>query len=347
MAMRQREQQQQLANAKSENAYRAAQTGLDQAKAQHELEIPPFASAAGRTWTSDVDGEKHRFRVNPYTGNPEDLGKDTPANRLGIVHAGSKYYGVQETGPQAGTASPITITPGAGTVPGMSPQSAAPGQIPTGPNLHYRAGRTDVPESATGVVPDLSIDEKRHLSAAQMRQPQPQPAASAVPDMPGGTQMGGGWRTPISQEQQPPTGPPMELADDSDARRKLPKPRPVTDADAHGVSTTHFVDTNPESPTYMQDVEGGKPAATRQPKPSKVLPKPKVEDVEALAQEALKQESGDQAKAIERINRAQIPDGIKSFVRQRIREIRRPGPKQDILDRYGIGAGDIGKLTQK
>ncbi len=97
----------------------------------------------------------------------------------------------------------------------------------------------------------------------------------------------------------------------------------------------------------MQDVDAGKPAATRQPKPSKVIPKPKVEDVEALAQEALKQESGDQAKAIDRINRAQIPDGIKSFVRQSIREIRRPGPKQNILDRYGIAAGDIGKLTQK
>ncbi len=313
LAMRQKEQQQQLANAKSENVYRAAQTDFDQAKTQHELQIPPFASSAGRTWTSDVDGEKHRFRVNPYTGNPEDLGKDTPANRLGLVHAGSKYYGVQETGPQAGTATPITVAPGTGTSPGMS------------------------------------IDEKRRMSAAQLANPQPAepPEPGEVPDRPPGTAMGGGWRTPIGQEQQPPTGPPMELTDDSDARRKLPKPRPVTDSDARGVSTTHFVDANPESPTYMQDVAGGKPAATRQPKPSKVMAKPKVEDVEALAQEALKQESGDQAKAIDRINRAQIPDGVKSFVRQRIREIRRPGPKQNILDRYGITAGDVGKLTQK
>ena len=309
LALRQGELQRQTRDDSFRNRFEAART-------QHELQIPPVASAAGRTWTSDVDGEKHRFRVSPYTGNNEDLGKDTPANRIGIVHAGSKYYGVQETGPQAGTASPITVAPGPGTSPGMS------------------------------------IEDKRRRSAAQMRNPQPDSnEIGEVPDVPGGTPMGGGWRTPISQEQQPPTGPPMgppmELTDDSDARRKLPKPRPVTDADARGVSTTHFIDENPESDTYMQDVNAGKPAATRQPKPSKVLPKPKVEDVEALAQEALKQESGDQAKAIDRINRAQIPDGIKSFVRQRIREIRRPGPKQNILDRYGIAAGDIGKLTQK
>jgi hypothetical protein len=308
LALRQGELQRQTRDDSFRNQYEAART-------QHELQIPPFASAAGRTWTADVDGERHRFRVNPYTGNNEDLGKDTPANRIGIVHAGSKYYGVQETGPQAGTASPITVAPGAGTAP--------------------------------------DIDTKRHIAAVGMQNPQNQQAAAlralteaneedARDAGPSGTVPLG---PPESQEeQQPPTGPPMELTDDSDARRKLPKPRPVTDTDARGVSTTHFVDANPESPTYMQDVKGGKPAATRQPKPSKVLPKPKVEDVEALAQEALKQESGDQAKAIERINRAQIPDGIKSFVRQRIREIRRPGPKQNVLDRYGIAAGDIRKL---
>jgi hypothetical protein len=90
LAMRQSELRRQMQDDSFRNQYEAART-------QHELQIPPFASAAGRTWTADVDGERHRFRASPYTGLSEDLGKDTPVNRIGIVHAGSKYYGVQET----------------------------------------------------------------------------------------------------------------------------------------------------------------------------------------------------------------------------------------------------------
>jgi hypothetical protein len=125
-----------------------------------------------------------------------------------------------------------------------------------------------------------------------------------------------------------------------------PKPRAEVVTDEKGVQTTQYRDMNSRSKTYGQVINVPH-EATRQPKPKNVVTKPKPEDVEAMAQEALKSENGDADKAIDRITKAQIPDGVKQFVRQRIREIKRPGQKKSVLDKYGITPSDLATATGK
>jgi hypothetical protein len=204
---------------------------------------------------------------------------------------------------------------------------------------------TDPPGSSPAAFPDgsgLSIDEKRRRSAAQIRN-------GGVPDMPGGTPMGGGWRTPpdvplvpIGQERAEDAA---RRLSDEEARRKLPRPRAVTDSDARGVSTTHFVDVNPESDTYMQPVDDGDPAATRYPRPSRSRSQtPDKGKIETYAQSVLEQVGGDANRAVDAVDGLKtMPPGMKAAVRQRIREIKRPGAP---ARKRTFSTDDMKRLTQ-
>jgi hypothetical protein len=167
-----------------------------------------------------------------------------------------------------------------------------------------------------------------------------------------GTPMGGGLRIPESGSEVPLTPIGMQRTEqagqrltDEEAHRRDPKVVAEVDTDEKGVSTTHYRDTNPESPTYMQEIQPQGRRATRSPKP-KASSTPDKGKVETYAEELLNQFGNDADKAVNAVAGLQTMDpAMKEAVRNHIREIKRPGEKKDVFQKYGINPGDLTKLA--
>ncbi len=191
-----------------------------------------------------------------------------------------------------------------------------------------QADRTDRPEI---------INSKQGIFARDPVSGKTNPVTTQAPGIPD-------RESPIpGMMEEQPTPPQMPLepiaqerVEDTEAKSTEPHPTAVTDSDEKGVSTTHFIDTNPRSKTYMQDIKGGRPAATRFPKPGTTKADPAR--VQHYAEEFM-QRAGDKADvAIRTMNALKsLPDGDKQAIEKRIREMAKPaGPKKTLLEKYGI-----------
>ena len=106
---------------------------LAAARAKHESEIPPFTTGAGRTRTvRGEDGTNHIQEFNVYTGSWEDSGEEAPptARRVAPLQTEKGIYALEETGPEAGKVTPLTVpgeAPNRPQSPMAMPQPRKPG----------------------------------------------------------------------------------------------------------------------------------------------------------------------------------------------------------------------------
>lgn len=166
--------------------------------------------------------------------------------------------------------------------------------------------------------------ESRTGQMRRMMQPPPD-AESGAPGQ-GSNIIGGGSNVTASGPKLGiPMGPPQSEID-KEAKLKQPKPTAEVDTDAKGVSRTKFIDTNPNSPTYMQEIKGN--VSQRFPKPSESersgtqVTAADKSQIEQAAEMALQASGNDPDKAAAAITASKkIPGQFKALVRQRAREI--------------------------
>lgn len=142
----------------------------------------------------------------------------------------------------------------------------------------------------------------------------------------------------------------MPPSSDTEADRrnkaKQPQPEKVTKRDASGAAQDYFVDKNPQSATFGQRIGGDAPVATRAPAPiRKSTTTPDKGKVETYAGAILDQFGGDGDKAVTAVDGMQtLPPEMKSAVRQRIREMKRPG--QPKAKKNFLSPEDQARLSQ-
>jgi len=315
--MRMRAQQNQILNADrtSQQREREANTRRADATANYEMNRPTFTEGSlvkgiDSDPQSPTNGKLVYMQRNSKTGKLESTGQLVPESEKWSIQ--DTDQGLMRVNMETGDVAPLR-KPSIATSNGI-PRDQAPGQRPV-------SAPTDEEEPLEG-------EERPGLTAGQIPDMSEGPSLVATGQSP--MNRGGGTGTVLHRRGK-------EVDTD-------PKPRAEVVTDAKGVQATQYRDMNPRSTTYGQVINVPH-EATRQPKPKNVVIKPKPEDVEAMAEEALKAESGDADKAVDRITKAQIPDGVKTFVRQRIREMKRPGQKKNVFEKYGITPGDLAGAT--
>jgi hypothetical protein len=105
MALRKMQMQQNATNQSHRNALEDSQ-----ARRQDEMANNPYAAAAARTWSANVDGEDVIMRTSPTTGNPEIVGKKSA--QTGTFKPDNTDQGIVPFNTKTGTASaPLTTPP--------------------------------------------------------------------------------------------------------------------------------------------------------------------------------------------------------------------------------------------
>ena len=124
-----------------------------------------------------------------------------------------------------------------------------------------------------------------------------------------------------------PLGPPAAMQRAANATN--PVPEKETRRNAKGIAEDFFVDRNPKSPTFGQEIQKSGTIATRAPMPTKpraTATPPDKGKVETYAQAILEQFNGDPDKAVAAVpGLKSMPPEYKLAVQNAIRSLKRPG----------------------
>ena len=139
----------------------------------------------------------------------------------------------------------------------------------------------------------------------------------------------------VGMEGNVPLGPP-ESQTEKTAKDVKPQPELVTDSDTEGVSTQHFVDKNPDSPTFGQRMSpkggGDGTVARRAPKPERPTRLSSGQKVQSYAEQALQASGNDPAKATAIVKGLKSMDeDTKGLVIKEINKPKKSGADTDAL----------------